>query len=140
MTRTAHYVLDTNMVAYIVSGRSRAARKQLNAERERSRVALSAITQAEILFGLEKKPEATRLRAAVEEFFNAVPVMAWGSHAAQAYAAFRARISAAGMSLSAMDLLIASHAIAVNAVLVTHDKGLLQASSLLKVVDWATDV
>lgn len=137
MTRTAHYVLDTNMVAYIVSGRSRTARRHLKLERERSRVALSAITQAEILFGLERKPEATRLRAAVEEFFDAVPVMAWDSNAAQAYATFRARISAAGKSLSAMDLLIASHAIAVNAVLVTHDKGLLQVSSLVKAVDWA---
>ena len=66
--------------------------------------------------------------------------MAWDSSAAQAYGPFRARLSAAGKSLSAMDLLIASHAIAVNAVLVTHDKGLLQVSSFLKVTDWASDL
>jgi tRNA(fMet)-specific endonuclease VapC len=140
MTRTTHYVLDTNMVAYIVSGRSMAARKRLRLERERSTVALSAVTQSEILFGLERKPEATRLRAAVADFFSAVPVMAWDSNAAQAYGHFRERLSAAGKSLSAMDLLIASHAIAVNAVLVTHDKGLLQVSSFLKVMDWASDL
>jgi tRNA(fMet)-specific endonuclease VapC len=140
MTRTTHYVLDTNMVAYIVSGRSMAARKRLRLERERSAVALSAVTQAEILFGLERKPEATRLRAAVADFFNAVPVMAWDSNAAQAYGPLRARLSAAGKGLSAMDLLIASHAIALNAVLVTHDKGLLQVSSFLKVIDWASDL
>ena len=140
MSRTAHYVLDTNMVAYIVSGRSMAARKRLKLERERAAVALSAVTQAEILFGLERKPEAIRLRAAVEDFFNAVPVMAWDSDAARAYGLLRARLSAAGKSLSAMDLLIASHAIAVNAVLVTHDKALLQVSSFLKVMDWASDL
>jgi tRNA(fMet)-specific endonuclease VapC len=66
--------------------------------------------------------------------------MAWDSSAAQAYGPFRACRSAAGKSLSAMDLLIASHAIAVNAVLVTHDKGLLQVSSFLKVTDWASDL
>ena len=140
MTLTTRFVLDTNMVAYIVSGRSAAARKRLKVERERSTVALSAITQAEILFGLERKPEATRLRAAVTDFFNAFPAMAWDSSAAQAYGSFRARLSAAGKSVSAMDLLIASHAIALNAVLVTHDKGLLQISSFLKVMDWASDL
>jgi predicted nucleic acid-binding protein len=36
-----------------------------------------------------------------------------------------------------MDLLIASHAIAAGATLVTHDKAFLHASSSLKVVDWA---
>jgi tRNA(fMet)-specific endonuclease VapC len=140
MSRTSHYVLDTNMVAYIVSGRSMAARKRLKSERERSTVALSAITQGEILFGLERKPEAARLRAAVSDFLDAVPVMPWDSDAAQAYGPLRARLSAAGKSLSAMDLLIASHAIAVQAVLVTHDKGLLQVSSFLRVTDWAIDL
>jgi tRNA(fMet)-specific endonuclease VapC len=140
MIHSSRYVLDTNMVAYIVSGRSMAARNRLRLEKERSTVTLSAVTQGEILFGLERKPEATRLRAAVADFFDAVPVMAWDSNAAQAYGSFRARLSEAGKSLSAMDLLIASHAIAVNAVLVTHDKGLLKVSSFLKVTDWASDL
>jgi len=39
-----------------------------------------------------------------------------------------------------MDLLIASHAIAVGATLVTHDKAFLGASPSLQVVDWATDL
>jgi tRNA(fMet)-specific endonuclease VapC len=116
------------------------ARKRLKSEQAHSTVSISAITQAEILFGLEKKPEATQLRAAVAVLFQALPVLAWDGQAAQAYAGFRARMAAAGRSLSAMDLLIASHAIATDAVLVTHDKALLQVAPLLTVMDWATDV
>jgi tRNA(fMet)-specific endonuclease VapC len=134
------YVLDTNTATYIVSGRSPAARQSLKAEREHSTVALSAITQAEILFGLENKPEATRLRAAVEELFDAVQILAWDSNAARAYGKLRARISAAGKTLTAMDMLIAAHAVAANATLVTHDKAFLQITPFLNAVDWATDL
>lgn len=140
MSPAARYLLDTNTVAYIVNGRSMKARKRLKSEQAHATVSVSAITQAEILFGLEKKPEATQLRTAVAALFQALPVVAWDGRAAQAYAVFRARMAAAGRSLSAMDLLIASHAIAMDAVLVTHDQALLRAAPLLNVMDWATDV
>ncbi len=140
MSPAARYLLDTNTVAYIVNGRSMKARDRLRSEQTHSTVSISAITQAEILFGLEKKPAATQLHAAVAALFQALPVLAWDGQAAQAYAVFRARMTAAGRSFSAMDLLIASHAIATHAVLVTHDKALLQVAPLLNVMDWATDL
>src|SRR5271168_4159151 len=99
------YLLDTNMATYIVSGRSKAARERLKEAMELSTVAVSAITQAEVLFGIENKPEASRLRAAIEEFFEAVPVLPWDSTAARAYRKLRARLSATAKSLSAMDML-----------------------------------
>jgi hypothetical protein len=77
MSPAARYLLDTNTVAFIVNGRSTKARKRLKAEQAHSAVSVSAITQAEILFGLEKKPEATRLRAAVAALFQTLPVLAW---------------------------------------------------------------
>jgi tRNA(fMet)-specific endonuclease VapC len=109
------------MATYVLSGRSPEARKRLVIEREHAIVAVSAITQGEILFGLENNPKANRLRTAIEEFFSTIEVLAWNSQTAHAYGRLRARISAAGKVLSAMDLLIASHAIAVNAILVTHN-------------------
>jgi tRNA(fMet)-specific endonuclease VapC len=140
MSPAARYLLDTNTVAFIVNGRSTKARKRLKAEQAHSTVSVSAITQAEILFGLEKKPEATQLRAAIAALFQTLPVLAWDGQAAQAYGVCRTRMAAAGKSLSAMDLLIASHAIATHAVLVTHNKALLQMAPLLNVTDWATDL
>src|SRR5271154_2061617 len=131
------YLLDTNMATYIVSGRSRAARDRLKEAMELSTVAVSAITQAEILFGVENKPEAYRLRSAIEEFFETVQVLPWDSTAARAYGKLRARLSASGKSLSAMDMLIAAHAVAIGAILVTRDKAFLHVTPFLEIVDWA---
>jgi tRNA(fMet)-specific endonuclease VapC len=137
---TMIYLLDTNMAAYIVSGRSMASRGKLKEAMEQATVAVSVITQAEILFGAENKPEAHRLRSAIEEFFETIQVFSWDSKAARVYGKLRASLSASGKSLSAMDMLIAAHALAVGAVLVTHDKAFRHAAPLLEVVDWAVDL
>ncbi len=58
------YQLDTNTVSFLVNGRSPAVRMHyVEAENQGARIAISAITEAELRFGLAKRPEATRLRA-----------------------------------------------------------------------------
>lgn len=140
MSASSLYLLDTNSVAYLIDGRSTAVRKSYLENRAYASIAISVITEAETLYGLAKKPEATRLRAAFEHFCSSVPVLKWDSHAAQIYGNLRARLSAAGRRLEAMDLLIASHAIAVGATLVTRDAAFSQLSDVLTVVNWATDI
>jgi tRNA(fMet)-specific endonuclease VapC len=135
-----HYLLDTNMVGYIVSGRSQAARKAMVEGMDHARITISTITEAEILYGLARRPEATRLRAAVEALLEGVEILAWDSEAAMAYGTLRARLAAAGKSLSAMDMLITAHAVATDAILVTRDAAFLQVESLRPVVNWATDL
>ena len=137
----ALYVLDTNTLSFLVSGRSPSVRKHyLEAESEGSRIAISAITEAEALFGLAKRPEATRLRANFERLFAHIELLPWDSKAARAYGDLRAQLSATGKSLALMDLLIAAHALGAGATLVTHDKALLQASASLHAIDWADDL
>ena len=103
-------------------------------------VAVSSITEAEILFGLELRPEAARLRVAVDGLFQAVEVLPWDSNAAHVYGRLRAQLKTAGESLAGMDLLIASHALAAGATLVSHDKAFQQLVPFVPVVDWATDL
>ncbi len=135
------FLLDTNTVSFLVNGRSRAVRTNyVEAENGGARMAISAITEAELRFGLAKRPEATRLRANFERFFAAVELLPWDSTVARAYGALRSDLSGAGKGLALMDLLIASQAIAAGATLVTHDKAFHAASPSLQVVDWATDL
>jgi tRNA(fMet)-specific endonuclease VapC len=133
-------LLDTNTLGYIVSGRSQAARAAMLEWAEQAPMTISAITEAEILYGLARRPEATRLRVAVEALLASVEILAWDSEAAMAYGTLRARLSAAGKSLSAMDMLIAAHAVATDAILVTRDAAFLQVEALRGVVNWATDM
>ncbi|MDQ1453644.1 MAG: hypothetical protein QOK38_3510, partial [Acidobacteriaceae bacterium] len=48
------YLLDTNMVSYIVSGASAAARAQLLRLDGKNAVYVSAISEAELRFGMAK--------------------------------------------------------------------------------------
>jgi tRNA(fMet)-specific endonuclease VapC len=133
-------MLDTNMISYLVSGRSQAARKIYLESELYTTIALSVISEAEIRFGLEKRPEATKLRSTFEEFFASVQILPWDSDVAKAYGRLRSAINATGKSLSIMDLLIASHAIASGAVLVSHDQAFHHLKPFLNVVDWAADL
>ena len=128
-------------MSYLVSGRSRAVRTAyVEAEAGGARIALSTVTEAEVLFGLEQKPQATRLRAAIETFFTTVELLSWDSSAAHAYSKLRSHLRATGSNLSLMDLLIASQAVASGATLVSHDKAFQAVGSILPTVDWATDL
>jgi tRNA(fMet)-specific endonuclease VapC len=134
------YMLDTNMVSSIAKGRSRAARtRMLNLEKDEA-VCLSVITEAEIRYGLAKRPEATALRERMEWFLSSVKVLEWGRDEAIAYGAIRARLESSGRNLENMDLQIASHAVAVGAVLVTSDNVFAFVEELQPTVNWATDL
>ena len=63
-----------------------------------------------------------------------------GSHlsliAAHAYANLRRICDQEGKQLGTMDILIASHSLAVEAVLITNDKAFYQLKNYLKLEDW----
>ena len=140
MKRKTLYLLDTNTVSFVVPGRSQAARARYAEAEVNGRIAISTITEAEIRFGIAKKPRDRQAGEYMEEFLARTDRLAWDSPAAAAYGILRARISALGMTLGALDGLLAAHAIALGATLVTHDRGLHQADTFLSVVDWATDL
>jgi len=134
------YLLDTNTLSYIAKGRSPAARLRLQSLGEGDAACISSITEAEVRYGLAKRPQAHTLRAAIEGLLFKFRILPWGSNEADAYGNLRAKLEAAGTILSELDLLIAAHAIAVSAVLVTNDKALARIKDLHGTVNWATDI
>ena len=134
------YMLDTNMVSYIAKGRSQTARaRMLNLEQDEA-VCLSVITEAEVRYGLAKRPEATALRERMEWFLSAVKVLPWGRDEAMKYGTVRARLESSGKTLESMDMQIAAHAIAIKAILVTNDNAFSYVEDLQPTVNWATDL
>jgi tRNA(fMet)-specific endonuclease VapC len=136
----ALYMLDTNTVSYIAKGHSKAARARMLNLEEDEVVCLSVITEAEIRYGLAKRPEAVALRERMEWFLAAVKVLPWGRDEARAYGALRAKLESSGKTLENMDMMIAAHAIATGAVLVTNDKAFAQVKDLHATENWATDL
>ncbi len=134
------YMLDTNMVSYIARGRSAAARARLLGLNEDEIACISAITEAEIRYGLAKRPEATALKLLMDGFLASIRILPWGRDEAQAYGVLRAKLEASGISLGNMDIMIAAHAVTSGAVLVTNDKALGQTLDLHASSNWATDL
>jgi len=132
-------MLDTNIVSDIVKGKSLAARARLANLQYGEIACISAITEAELQYGLAKTPKATVIRPVVESFIAKIQVLPWGREEALTYGALRAKQEAAGKPLGNLDMLIAAHAISVGAILVTNDKGFLQLADLPATVDWSTE-
>jgi tRNA(fMet)-specific endonuclease VapC len=128
------YLLDTNTVSYILKGNFPMVRKRL-VKVPMSQVAISVVTEAELLFGIARRPEATRLKIAVDEFLLRVEVLPWDSEVARTYAEIRAALKRQGMMLGNLDLMIAAQALAAPAVLVTNDRGFRRVKGL-KIEDW----
>jgi tRNA(fMet)-specific endonuclease VapC len=133
-------MLDTNMVSYIVKGNSLTARDRLDALHPGDAACVSSITEAEIRYGLAKLQLSSQRIAATERFLAHTLILPFGSHEAQTYGQVRARQEAAGKTLNSLDMLIAAHAIATGAILVTHDKAFHHIPGLIAIEDWATDL
>lgn len=115
------YLLDTNMASYAIKGNYPRVRQRL-ARLAASEIGISAVTEAELRFGAERLPTATRMRLAVSEFLEPIMVFAWDSAAAEQYSHLRTALERSGTPMGNLDMMIAAHALALKAVLVTHDR------------------
>ena len=129
------YLLDTNMASYVIKGNVPRVRERL-LKMPMAEVGISVITEAELRFGVARKPEAVRLKTAVEEFLLRVEVLPWDSEAAEHYALIRAALERTGEPMGNLDMMIAAQAPAAQAVLVTHDRVFRRVKGL-KVEDWS---
>ena len=128
------YLLDTNIASYAIKGNVPHVRERL-VRMPMPEVGISVITEAELRFGLAKKPGAARLGVAVEEFLLRVEILSWDSDAAKSYASLRSDMERAGEPMGNLDMMIAAHALAAQTVLVTHDR-VFHRVKQLKIEDW----
>ena len=111
-------MLDTNAVSAFLKKRS----PRLDVWVREQRCCLSTIVVAEIRYGLEKLPAAARLQELAEATFETLEILPWSEACARIYGRLRADLERHGKPLAAMDLLIASHALAHDHLLVTADQ------------------
>jgi tRNA(fMet)-specific endonuclease VapC len=129
------YLLDTNTASYVIKGNFPRVRERL-LRVPMAEVGISVVTEAELRFGVARRPEATTLKSVVEEFLLRVEVLPWNSEAAQQYARIRAVLENDGAPMGNMDLMIAAQAFAAGVVLVTHDHVFRRVKGL-RVEDWS---
>ena len=131
---SACYLLDTNIVSYLIKGQMPSVKLRLVQE-DAASIAISSITEAEVFYGVANNPGAIGLRNAAESFFAKAIVLVWDSAAARTYGQLRADQKRKGRPLSIEDLMIAAHALSQSLTLVTHDS-VFSCVDNLKTEDW----
>jgi tRNA(fMet)-specific endonuclease VapC len=129
------YLLDTNICIYLMRVRPPEVADRFASLRVGD-VVMSAVTCAELRQGVERCSGAQRRSAdkALGRLLELVPVLPFDVRAAEAYG--RLAAAAPARRRDALDRLIASHAISVEATLVTNDEKGFRGYAGLTVENW----
>lgn len=136
MPRRKLYLLDTDIASHVIRGTSPGADARL-VSAPTSSLYVSAITRGELRLGVSRKPEALRLARLVDEFLMRVPTLDWTADAADAYGELRAELERRGTPIGNLDTLIAAHALAIDATLVTANRRHFEPVPSLQIEDWS---
>lgn len=134
------YMLDTNMASYLLKGKSPATRGRISSLRPGEIACISAVTEAELLYGIAKSGIGEQRMRILHWFLLLVVIHPWGRREAAVYGQLRARQEAMGKPLGPFDMQIAAHAISLGATLVSNDKAFRHIPDLPGLENWATDL
>lgn len=131
MTR---YMLDTNIISDLIKNPRGKAAKRIARVGE-DNICTSIIVAAELRYGCAKSG-SQRLLKAVEDLLGEINVLAFDVPADANYGEIRAELETAGKPIGGNDLLIAAHAYAIGAAVVTANTGEFKRIRGLKVENW----
>ncbi|MFA9232335.1 MAG: type II toxin-antitoxin system VapC family toxin [Microgenomates group bacterium] len=127
-------MLDTNVISDLLRNPDGSAAKRI-ADVGSDAICVSIITAAELRYGCAKKGSA-KLAAHVEAILESVQILAFDMPADAEYGVIRAELETAGKTIGPNDLLIAAHACAAGAILVTDNTGEFSRVRRLRVENW----
>ena len=84
-------------------------------------ILLSAITLAELEYGIAKSQHQVKNRGRLERFLARFEVRGFDESAAVAYGFLRAKLEADGTPIRPLDTLLAGHALSLGAIMVTNN-------------------
>jgi len=128
-------MLDTNTVSHIVRGSQPRIQKRL-LRTPMADLCISAVTEGELQYGLAKRGHPRELSHRVSQFLLRVETLPWSSEVAQTYGIVRAEAEASGVVLGSLDMMIAAHAHAIGATLVSGDGAFGRLPGKRLVQDW----
>jgi tRNA(fMet)-specific endonuclease VapC len=130
-------MLDTDTSSYVIKGNAPNIDAHLR-DLDVSQVCISAVTRAELRFGVRRLRRAARVAAEVERFLSGIHTLPWDEAAADQFAEVRANLDRVGTPIGSMDTMIAAHAKALDAVLVTNNVKHFGMVKGLAIANWAT--
>ena len=129
------YMLDTNICVYFIKKKPVSVMKKFYEELDTG-LCISAITLAELKYGIEKSQAFEKNKAVLQEFLEVIPVLPFPVSAADTYGKIRSYLEKRGTPIGMMDMLIAAHAKTENLILVTNNTREFERVPDLKLENW----
>jgi tRNA(fMet)-specific endonuclease VapC len=129
------YMLDTDTCISLLKARPEKITRKLSRLPVED-VGISSVVSAELWYGVALSEKKKQNEAALRDFLDFVKVLDWPAGACPSYGRIRAHLRKKGTPIGAIDLLIASHASFLNAVLVTNNTREFDRVPDLKVENW----
>ncbi len=130
------YMLDTNICIYIIKKKPLIVLETLR-KLDIGDVCISAITLAELEYGVKKSQQRERNQVALTAFLSPVEILPFSDSAAIISGDIRASLEQKGQIIGAYDLLIAAHALSEHLILVTNNTDEFKRIPGLSLENWA---
>ena len=131
------YMLDTNICIYTIKKSTPRVFEKLRKLTPDS-VGISAITEAELRFGMSNSSKPEHNHRILDEFLGPFEIIPFDSAAAAHYGEIRTHLRRNGTPIGNMDLLIAAHARSLSVVLVTNNLKEFERVPDLKLDNWVS--
>jgi tRNA(fMet)-specific endonuclease VapC len=128
------YMLDTNIISDLIRNPKGRAAKRV-AKVGDDAICTSIIVAAELRYGCANSG-SSRLLKAVEDLLEEINILPFDVPADAKYGGIRAELEAAGKPIGSNDLLIAAHAYAIGATIVTGNTEEFRRVRGLNVENW----
>jgi len=130
------YMLDTNICIYAIKNKPISVLEKLK-QYNPEEICISSITYSELCYGVEKSQNIERNRIALTLLLSNIDIVSFDTKAAFEYGKIRANLEKRGTPIGPMDMLIASHALSLNYVLVTNNTKEFKQVDNLSLENWA---
>src|SRR3990167_3457664 len=114
------YLLDTNICIYLIKKKPLQLIEHITSI-SIDDIGISSITLGELEYGVEKSMHQARNRDALNEFLVPLNIYPFDSLAARIYGNIRADLEKRGKTIGSLDMMIGSHALSLELILVTNN-------------------
>lgn len=130
------YMLDTNICIYTINKKPISYLHKLESLTQSSTIGISSIVLAELQYGVANSQNQKQNQINLDIFLSKLEIIDFSAKCAFYYGETRVYLKKKGIIIGNNDLLIASHAIAEQATLVTNNIGEFKRIPKLIVENW----
>lgn len=130
------YMLDTNIIIYLMKNRPQAVSERVAQLSPHDRIVMSFITYTELIKGAHGSHNYEKAMQSITQLTSRIHVLYPDEKVCIHYGKWANELKKQGTSIGNNDLWIASHALSLGAVLVTHNVKEFQRIRDLQWQDW----